>query len=81
MSKRRTPGEIVIKKAGAGFCGQRLVIKIPLTAIGEEFDYCMVSCDDNDCKEYANLEVIDEKGNVIGPIYHVSECQMEDLGN
>jgi hypothetical protein len=84
VSKRRELGDIVGKKAGAGFCGEELLIRIPLALdympnIAENTDWCMLGCGDPNCKEYANVEILNFNGVVIGELYHVSECQMEDI--
>lgn len=68
-----------MKACGAGFVGEKMKLMVPPTPPPEEVDWCMMSCGDNQCKEYANIEAIDEDGNVIGMVYHVSECQMEDI--
>lgn len=75
MSKRRNPGDIVIKREGAGFTGARLRVKLqPM----EYPEYCILHCGDDECKEYSDVAVLDEQGNVTGYCYHVSECEMED---
>lgn len=70
MSKRRGAGDIVYKKPGAGFCGEGLVIRVD----GEE-DWCMLDCGDPDCKEWSDCIVVKDGSYV----YHVSECEMEDV--
>ena len=77
MSKRRTKGEIVIKARNAGFIGQELIIQINDDSF-ENVDYCMMTCGDKDCREFANVDVLDVDGKIIGTCCHVSECQMED---
>lgn len=97
MSKRRSPGEIVKRKAGSGFVGSEepSFVKVPegktyefdtikdsngnwMANEGGEASRCMMGCKDPECREWANLEIVTgpHKGNVI---YHISECQMEDL--
>lgn len=83
MSKRRKVGEIVIKKANAGFIGEPLVVRI-MPEIYEPpypkdyFETCsMLSCGDDACREWVNLEVLNADGTVRGYCYHVSECEME----
>ena len=78
MTKRRNVGEIVWKKANAGFIGERLIIKIPDDQL-DNTGYCMLSCGDPDCVEYANLYVLNADGSYRGDCCHVSECQMEDI--
>lgn len=85
MSKRRQEFEKVRKKANAGFVGEPLVIR--LVDLDEKHprsnpmyrSYCILNCGDPDCEEWANCEVLDSNNNEIGYVYHVSECQMEDL--
>jgi hypothetical protein len=76
MSKRRNIGDIVMKREGAGFTGSRLRVRIePI----EYAEYCILDCGDKDCKEYPDLAVLDDSDNVAGYVYHVSECEMEDV--
>lgn len=89
MSKRRNCGENVLKKAHAGFSKEELVLHIPTISDfkkhgfaysdeKEDHENCFL-CDDPDCVEYANLLIVKD-GQVSDEwIYHVSECQMEDL--
>lgn len=45
---------------------------------GGEASYCMMGCEDPNCREWANVEVTSEP--FAGKhLYHVSECQMEDV--
>lgn len=82
MSKRRNPGEIVIRAAGSGFIGSHdpKYIQVP-----DEPEYtnevapCMVNCGDDYCREWANLKVVLAKET--GFLFHVSECQMQDYNN
>lgn len=87
MIKKRNPGDIVFKKPGAGFIGERIKIRIPTkTTLEENFSTekdqswneapCML-CDEK-CIEFANLEVLNDQNEPIGWVYHVSECEMED---
>lgn len=90
MSKRRIPGEIVIKKAMSGFIKNPCIIKIPTlddfkrlgfpyTSVQEDHDSCMCGCGDSSCVEYANVLIV-ANGEVTDEcIFHVSECQMEDI--
>lgn len=83
MSIRRNPGEVVRRKPGSGFIGgiEPEFVKVPE---GENFDnncICML-CDDTECREWSNLEVLDEFGKPLEPkdyIYHISECEMETV--
>ncbi len=78
MSIRRYIGEVVKRKAGSGFVGSSLPEFVKIPTDPKEVDYCMLSCGDSECKEYANLEVVKEDGSPTGEyLYHISECQME----
>lgn len=79
MSKRRNIGDTVIKRENAGFTGKRLRVRIEQIPRPEYPDYCMLDCDDPECREYPDLAVLDDSGNVTGYCYHVSECEMEDV--
>lgn len=77
MSKRRSPGEIVRRTPGSGFCGSSDPEFVRVPDDPEEIDYCMLDCGDPLCREYANLKVLG------GPhdgktLCHIAECQMED---
>lgn len=75
ISKRRQPGEIVVKKAGAGFSMEGGRGLIP---IGSDPSPCCI-CDDPECLEWPDLWPVDEQGKPLGGNWcHVSECQMED---
>lgn len=78
--KKRNVGDIVRKKANAGFIGEPLVIK--LVDIDPDYlpydNYCFV-CDDGDCREWTNCEIIMDGKPTGEYCYHVSECEMEDL--
>lgn len=87
MIKKRNLGDIVFKKSGAGFIGERLKIRIPSEkTLQENFptekdpswnqSSCMI-CSEK-CIEFANLEVLNDQNEFIGWVYHVSECEMED---
>lgn len=43
---------------------------------GGEAKYCMLSCGDPYCREWANVEIVGANG---GFLYHVSECEMMDV--
>jgi hypothetical protein len=90
MSIRRNLGDILIKKKGGGFTSEVLIVRIPTlktfkehgfpyTSEKEDQDNCMCNCGDSNCVEYANLEVLNKELQHDGWIYHVSECQLEDL--
>jgi len=78
VSKRRRIGDQIIKVANAGFVGEPLVCTIPDLPENHEFEPCLMSCGDPECKERVTLYVI-EAPNQFAPVYHVSECQMVDL--
>jgi len=78
MSKRRQAGDIVFKKANAGFVGAASLVKIAPEDEGEE-SYCMLDCGDPECREWATCYECDASGNLLGGVAcHVSECQMQD---
>ncbi len=72
-----TPGSIMRKKEGAGFVGESLQVKIPEVLKNEDLVPCW--CEDKNCKEYNDLEVIDILGNSLGYIYHVSQHELESI--
>jgi hypothetical protein len=78
MSKRRTDGEIVQKRAGAGFKGDPMLVKVIYHLYeDEQAEPCW--CDDPDCRCFANVEIMTVDGRSTGEyVYHVSECQMDD---
>jgi len=76
MSQRRQRGDIVHKRAGVGFCVAPGTIRIAAHAVAEP--WCPVGCDDPDCQEWTDCEVLDADGRVVGMAYHVSECAMSD---
>ena len=72
---------MVRRKPGSGFCGaaEPALVKVPegRTYI-DEADPCMMSCGDQGCREWANLEVVG--GPHAGEfMFHISECQMDDV--
>jgi hypothetical protein len=77
---KRHIGEIVRKKANAGFIGEVLTIKL----VDIDLEYgpvehnCFV-CNDNDCVEWINCEVIRDGKPTGQYVYHVSECEMETI--
>jgi hypothetical protein len=78
MSKRRKPGEVVRRKPGSGFVGSASpeFVRVPDEPI-EDWHPCILSCGDDDCREYENLEVVGEHDGAT--MCHISECQMEDV--
>jgi hypothetical protein len=80
MSKRRVAGEIVRRAPGSGFCGsaEPELIRVPTGATYvDEADPCMMGCGDDECREWANVEIV--SGEHAGHfMYHISECQMAD---
>lgn len=82
MSKRRKPLEIVKRKAGSGFCGSsepKYILLPEINIWNDEVDGCML-CDDPLCLEFANVEVLDDNKRPTGQyMFHISECEMEDL--
>ena len=86
MSQRRKPGDLVRRKAGSGFLAnsEPTLVRIPVDADPEEeTGPCLLGCGDPECQEWANLEVIEDGyAPVRDPyLYHISECQMEDVPN
>lgn len=82
MSKRRKPLEIVKRQPGSGFLGnvEPFFVQIPG---GKEYtseaEPCILNCDDVECREWANLEIVTDSGQKTGDfLYHISECQMSD---
>lgn len=82
MSQRRRPGEVVRREPGSGFVGSAdpQLIRVPSgNDYKEEADPCMMGCGDPECREWANLEIVE--GPHTGQfIFHISECQMLDAG-
>lgn len=80
MSIRRKPGEKVRRQPGSGFCGssEPLLVRVPAEPqYQDEVSSCMMGCDDPECREWANLEVVG--GPFAGDfMYHISECEMFD---
>jgi hypothetical protein len=76
MSKRRKPGDIVMKSRYAGFVGAAslVVIQSEDNPMG-----CMMECGDPKCVEWETCLECDAQGNLLGGVAcHVSECQMSD---
>lgn len=90
MSIRRKAGDILWKVAGYGFTGRGFKIKIPTLKdfhdhgfsyqkVEEDYDQCMMGCNDPECREYANVLALKYDGSEDGWVYHVSECQLEEV--
>lgn len=76
MSTRRNPGDVVLKRACAGFSGNEGLGVIPE---GSEPFPCILDCGDDDCQEWPDLWACDESGKPTGDSWcHVSECEMQD---
>ena len=78
MSKRRKVGDIVRKTKNGGF------VKVPLDILLIDIDgfptmSCMLSCDDPECQEWTDAKVIIDGQISKDYVYHISECEMEDL--
>lgn len=88
MSKRRQPGEVVVRRPGSGFLGtaEPRLVRVPERpeyddegepgSLGEAAP-CILDCGDPDCREWANLRIVG------GPhdgkhLCHISECEMSD---
>lgn len=82
MSKRRQPGDVVARKPGSAFCGsgEPRLVRLSDERDGElhDIDSCLGLCDDPDCQEWANVQIMagPHNGNWM---CHLSECMMEDL--
>ena len=81
MSKRRHPGEWVRLSKNAGFVSEsdRLLAEIQPES-DDLWSPCMLSCDDDDCREWATLwtEPDPQHDGRRWTLCHVSECQMFD---
>lgn len=78
MSKRRSSGDIVWKRPGAGFIGVGSLVKI-VPEDDDEWSGCMLGCGDDECREWCTCWECDEDGNPLGGVAcHVSECEMSD---
>jgi hypothetical protein len=80
MSPRRKPGEVVRREPGSGFVASSdpQMIRVPSGHdYSDQADPCMMGCSDPECREWANLEIVE--GPHAGQfIYHISECEMLD---
>lgn len=88
MSKRRSPGEIVVRCSGSGFlfAAEPRLVRVPERpqyddaggpgSLGEAAP-CILDCGDPDCREWANLQIVggEHDGHFL---YHISECEMSD---
>jgi len=78
MSKRRQPGEVVVRIKG-GFVGAKYPRYVKLCEpLDESPDPCCLDCGDPDCIGWDDAEIMHghHKGQYI---YHISECEMADL--
>lgn len=73
------PGHKFAKKAGAGFVGEPLPFCMIADDQGDEHEPCFL-CEDPECVEWPNCYVLNEAGEKLGLICHVSECQMLPVG-
>lgn len=88
MSKRRSAGDWVWLRSGAGFTDESNRLKVEILANTEENNRlmkyfgapCMLFCGDNECIEFTEVltEPDPEYDNKRHILYHVSECQMFD---
>ncbi len=82
MSKRRNTGDIVRTRPMSGFSFEghrvRLIDLGPDSGPPWEEQCWYSACTDPECREWCNAEIIDDGGRVIGDLYHISECQMDD---
>ena len=90
--KPRKAGDKVWLAPGSAFTGESNLFHVLLPAEKElnhlgddgrpEYDFCMLRCGNEDCREWANVEIVgapEGRENVIGEyLYHVSECEMFD---
>ena len=80
MSKRRQPGEIVRRCPGSCFCGSASpspeLVRLTDELDGDLHDstFPCPLCDDPDCREWANVQIVGTSGWMC----HLSECEMED---
>jgi len=69
-------GDKVKKRAGAGFVAEQVICIIPDVPENQDPDPCLI-CDDEKCKEWTTLYVINNDDMIDGHAYHVSDCQLE----
>ena len=87
MSQRRKAGDIVTKRANAGFVrppGWRWQIHgepgDEATDSVNGMSWCPLACGDPECFEWSDLWEIDADGKPTGRVAcHVCECEMGDL--
>jgi hypothetical protein len=82
MSKRRKIGDVVMKRAGAGFGGHACLCEIP-DVEGNRTDRWKPErcrkCDDPDCRNWPTLWGLREDGQTHSWTFcHVCECEMDD---
>jgi hypothetical protein len=76
---KRKVGDIVKKKAGAGFVGEELIIKLADVDPGwPPFENGCFVCNKRGCGEWVNCELISDGKPTGTYVFHVSECEMED---
>lgn len=75
MSKRRNPDEVVRRKPGSCFLASADPALVKL--VGESDDWCLLSCGDNHCREWSNVEIVEGEGKG-HYLHHLSECEMSD---
>lgn len=76
LGKRRKTGDVVFKRAGAGFSG---LAGRGVIAVGSEPDLCILGCGDPECQEWPDVWALGEDGQPNGENWcHVSECEMQD---
>ena len=88
MSKRRNPGDIIVKLPYAGFVGQTAYAVIQEEDTDDHIP-CMLDCGDPECVEWIDVFLLPgdsmaeatealKREEYLGSAYHVSECQMAD---
>jgi len=78
MSKRRKAGDLVWKKAGAGFSGIEGMGRIRPGS--EPEDWVCLLCGDPGCREWPDVWELGADGEPTGDVWcHVSECEMGDF--
>lgn len=75
MSKRRKEGDRVRRLPGSGFAMYPDNSLLRISAGSP--DPCFL-CDDSECQEWLNLEVIEGRDAHEFFYYHISECQLVD---
>jgi hypothetical protein len=78
MSKRRKAGDLIRKKAGAGFSGIEGAGRIRPGS--EPEDWPCLLCGDPECREWPDVWGLHADGEPNGEMWcHVSECELEDF--